>query len=111
MNCKRCGGGPLAPGNHRRGVPYGRVHFGRGLCGPCYSAELAADRLLDWPRSTWRTDELVAEAEMVRALRRPAELGRESLYWWEVAEVLAVPYPTLKKAREREQARRRMVAA
>lgn len=110
MGCAKCGAGPLVPGNHRAGVPYGRVHFGRGLCGACYSVELAADRLLDWPRATWQTVELVAEAEMVRALRRPAEQGREFLYWWEVAEVLAVPYPTLRKARERAASASRSAA-
>lgn len=107
-SCAKCGREGLLPGHFR--IPYACRMVGRGLCGRCYHVELGADRLLDWPRPSWDAEELVAEAELVRATRRPAELDRELLYWREVAEVLGVAHRTLMKARERVAARARAAA-
>lgn len=109
MTCRRCGAGPLAPDHHRH-VPRRRRHASRGLCWSCWHEAARNDELPDWPRSTWPAEDLVAEAELVRNTRRPAELGREFLTWPQVAEVLGVPFPTLDKARQRVAQRARSAA-
>jgi hypothetical protein len=83
---------------------------GRGLCGVCYPVEYRAGRLLDWPRPTWRAEDHVDEAELVRTFRRSAEQGRDVLTWRQVAEVLGVKPATLDRARVRVARRARSAA-
>jgi hypothetical protein len=114
MDCARCGRAALSTmRSHQCGefVPWRHYSPGRGLCRPCYDTARADDTLLDWPRTSWDRHDLVAEAELVRATRRPAELGRELLYWREVAQVLGVKPATLDRARVRVAAEQRAKSA
>jgi hypothetical protein len=81
-------------------VPHRLLHEGRGLCPTCYKRERLAGRLLDWPRLTWSTAELVADAELLRA--------RGVRPWSAVAVQLGVRPATLERARCRVSAQRRV---
>ena len=69
------------------------MHEGRGLCESCYRACSRDGTLLDYPRLTWRGDELVADAELLRA--------RYGQPWREIAAELGVSFVALDRARVR----------
>jgi hypothetical protein len=81
-----------------------RKHRARGLCPTCYQLALLHGTHVDHPRSTWPQDDLVEEAELLRA-RCPDR----PMTWVEIARELGVTYAALDRARWR--VRRKQVAA
>jgi hypothetical protein len=89
-----CGVELLGP----RSVPYLQRHEGRGLCARCHRRHSAAGTLDLFP-VRWRSEDLVTDAEIVRA--------REALTWAQVAERLGVSFAALDQARVRVRRRQR----
>ena len=82
-----------------RGRPCTRPARTRGLCHTCATSlrKRHPDRLLEYPRRSWRGEDLVADAEVIRA--------RGGLTWRQVAAELGVSFAALDKARHRVRAR------
>ncbi len=75
-------------------------HAGRNLCIRHYEQHERAGTLDQFPRATWRMEELVHDAELIRH-RRPGWT------WPQVAEALGVSFDALEQARTRYNRLRR----
>jgi len=74
----------------------GMTDAGRGLCTTCHSRHLNDGTLADFPRKTWKAEDLVAEADLLRT----AGVGRE-----EIAERLGVKWVSIMSAKQRLRTR------
>lgn len=73
-----------------------RMHDARGLCSSCWTIHRRHGTHVDFPRVTRSSEELVEDAERLRA-RYP----NQPMTWPEIAAELGVTYKALDKARER----------
>src|SRR5687768_7682676 len=87
-----------------------RRHAGRGLCPRCYRRHYRQGTVIDLPRRTWAAEDLVAEAQTLRARHGGGPRPRggqlrgvmpEGITWSEVAAQLGVTEKAIEKARAR----------
>lgn len=93
-SCESCGAGPLVSKRRRGDVPGSIVHYGRGLCGRCYTRHHRTQTLGQFVRFTRSTADLAASADRAKA-RCP------DMTWREIAEGLGVTRDALERARIR----------
>lgn len=92
-----------------------RRHHGRYLCGSCYQAAHRADAVPEHPRTTHLAEELVREAELLRArLGEPVrgwdpvkrrQVTVSGATWPQIAARLGVEHKALERARHRVKTR------